>query len=163
MMSGRPQRLPLITQITRNFSRRHAYTDAPKQSTASTMPSVPNVPHLKRFYKHATVVRHPDSDSLKKLLDTEDVNFDNLSMCHGQYWAVALDGRIMKTMYKDSMAIPSRALAVAIAEEWESQAEKIDLKTLHLNQMLARAIRATHDPTLAGHMQSEIQRFLEND
>jgi len=84
-------------------------------------------------------------------------------MCHGPYWAVALDNRIIKTMYKDPMPIPSRALAVALAEEWDSQHEKIDLKTLHLNQMLARAIRASHDPSLAAHMQSDIQRILEND
>jgi chaperone required for assembly of F1-ATPase len=66
-------------------------------------------------------------------------------------------------MYKDPMPIPSRALAVAIAEEWESQHEKIDLKTLHLNQFMTRAIRASCDPSLAAHMQSEVQRILEND
>ena len=100
---------------------------------------------------------------MPKLKPTEDVTLDNLSMSHGPYWAVALDNRVIKTMYKDPMPIPSRALAVALAEEWESQEEKIDLKTLHLNQMLARAIRANHDPSLAAHMQSDIQRILEND
>ena len=85
------------------------------------MPSIPNVQHLKRFYKHATVVPHPDSDTMLKLNASEDVSFENLSMSHGPYWAVALDGRIIKTMYKDPMPIPSRALAVALAEEWDSQ------------------------------------------
>lgn len=64
---------------------------------------------------------HPDNDTLPRLKSDEDVTFDNLSMSHGQYWAVALDGRVIKTIYKDAMAIPSRALAVALAEEWESQ------------------------------------------
>lgn len=108
-------------------------------------------------------MQHPDSDSLPKLSASEDVTFDNLSMSHGPYWAVSLDGRIIKTMYKDVMAIPSRALAVALAEEWESQEEKIDLKSLHLNQVMARAIRASNDPGLAAHMQGDIQRILEND
>ena len=153
----------LITQITKHFSRKTMGASSSAQSSASVMPVVPNVQHLKRFYKHASVVLHPDNDSLPKLLPAEEVNFDNLSMSHGPYWAVALDGRVIKTMYKDPMPIPSRALAVAIAEEWESQREKIDLKTLHLNHMLARAIRASHDPSLAVHMQSEIQRILEND
>jgi len=76
------------------------------------------------------------------------VTFENASLSHGPYWAVALDGRVVKTLYKDVMPIPSRALAVALAEEWESQEEKIDLKSLHLNQFFARAIRAKHDPTL---------------
>ena len=100
---------------------------------------------------------------MPKLKPSEEVSFDNLSLTHGPYWAVALDGRVIKTMYKDPMPIPSRALAVAIAEEWESQKDKIDLKTLTLNQMLARSIRSTHDPSLATHMQTEVQRILEND
>ena len=116
--------------LTRHFSNA---SSKEASSTASVMPSIPNVSHLKRFYKKATVIQHPDSDSLPKLKPTEDVSFENLSMCHGPYWAVALDGRVIKTMYKDPMPIPSRALAVALAEEWESQQEKIDLKTLHLN------------------------------
>lgn len=67
------------------------------------------------------MVPHPDSESFEKLDLNDDVNFENLSQCHGPYWAVALDGRIIKTLYKDPMPIPSRALAVAVAEEWESQ------------------------------------------
>jgi chaperone required for assembly of F1-ATPase len=49
------------------------------------------------------------------------------------YWAVALDGRVTKTLYKDDLLIPSKALAIALAEEWEMQGERVDLKTLKLN------------------------------
>ena len=84
------------------------------------MPSIPNVQHLKRFYRHASVVPHPDSDSLSKIDLNDDVTMENLSKSHDTYWAVALDGRVIKTIYKDAMPIPSRALAVAMAEEWES-------------------------------------------
>ena len=132
-------------------------------STPGGLPAMPAMQHLKRFYKHASVIPHPDSDSFPKLKASDEVTYDNLSKSHGPYWAVALDGRPIKTIYKDPMPIPSRALAVAIAEEWDSQKEKIDLKTLHLNQMFARAVRASHDPNLAAHMQTEIQRILEND
>ena len=119
------------------------------------MPSIPNVQHLKRFYRHATVVPHPDTSlHPPRLAIDQEVNLTNLSRSHDNYWAVALDGRIIKTMYKDPLPIPSRALAVALAEEWESQREKIDIKTLHLNHMMARAIRAKHDPTLTLHMQT---------
>ena len=120
------------------------------------MPNIPNVQHLKRFYREASVIPHPDSDILMNLDASSDVTFENCSMSHDGYWAVALDKRVIKTMYKDVMPIPSRALAVALAEEWGAQQEKIDLKTLHLNQFLARAIRARHDPSLAVHMQTEI-------
>ena len=37
-----------------------------------------------------------------------------------QYWSVSLDGKTMKTMYKDNLFIPTKALAVALAEEWDS-------------------------------------------
>ena len=56
---------------------------------------------------------------------------------------MTLDGRVTKTVYKDNLLIPSRALAVAIAEEWEMQGERIDLKDLKLNHMLAKAVRAS--------------------
>ena len=49
-----------------------------------------------------------------------------------RYWAVTLDGKPTKTMYKDNLLIPSRALAVALAEEWEAQKDFLDLKSLHL-------------------------------
>ena len=84
-------------------------------------PNIPNVQHLKRFYRHTSVVPHPDSDSLPKLAASDEVTLNNLSMSHDGYWAVALDKRVIKTMYKDPMPIPSRALAVALAEEWECQ------------------------------------------
>ena len=85
------------------------------------MPTIPNVQHLKRFYRHATVIPHPDPSICPPILAAGDeVDFTNLSRSHDQYWAVALDGRVVKTMYKDPLPIPSRALAVALAEEWES-------------------------------------------
>jgi chaperone required for assembly of F1-ATPase len=49
-----------------------------------------------------------------------------------KYWAVTLDGKVTKTMYKDALLIPTKAMAVALAEEWESQKEHISLKSLHL-------------------------------
>jgi hypothetical protein len=35
-------------------------------------------------------------------------------------------------MYKDNLLIPTKAMAVALAEEWDSQHEHINLKTLYL-------------------------------
>lgn len=72
----------------------------------------------------------------------EKVTLNNLSMSHDIYWAVTLDGRVTKTFYKDDLLIPSRSLAVALASEWEAQGDTIDIKSLHLNQMVAKAWRA---------------------
>jgi len=35
-----------------------------------------------------------------------------------KFWAVTLDGRVIKTMYKDKLLLPTKALAEALAEEW---------------------------------------------
>jgi len=70
---------------------------------------------------------------------------------------------VTKTFYKDVLPLPSRALAVALAEEWESQGEKIDMKSMHLNTIMAKGIRAGHDHTLTKHFQEQLQLILEND
>jgi len=77
-------------------------------------------------------------------------------MSHDKYYAVTLDGRVVKTFYKDVMALPSRALAVAVAEEWESQHEKIDVRHMHLTTTLTRGIRVQEDPELSEYMKTEI-------
>lgn len=51
-------------------------------------------------------------------------------------------------MYKDPLYIPSRALAVAVAEEWEHQLETIDMRTMHINTMLAKSVKVKLDGTL---------------
>jgi chaperone required for assembly of F1-ATPase len=71
------------------------------------------------------------SDALPKL-EGEKVTLQNLHKAD-KYYAVTLDGRVTKTLYKDDLCLPSRALAVAIAEEWDMQGEKVDLKTLKIN------------------------------
>ena len=76
---------------------------------------------------------------------------------------MTLDGRVTKTVYKDDLLIPSRALAVALAEEWDMQGDKIDLKDLKLNHMLAKAVRASNDEVLMKYMKTTIQNTLEND
>lgn len=91
-----------------------------EQSGGSSMPTIPNLQKLRRFYKKADVIEHPLSGKVEKLQATEKVNMNNLSMSHDTYWAVTLDGRVTKTFFKDDLLIPSRSLAVALAEEWES-------------------------------------------
>ena len=87
---------------------------------------------IKRFYKKVDIVEHPLTDDTQKIPKEEKVDYKNLSLSHGKYWAVTLDGKVTKTMYKDNLLIPNYALAVALAEEWESQHESINLKSLHL-------------------------------
>jgi len=69
----------------------------------------------------------------------------------------------MKTIYKDPLYLPSRALAVAVAEEWEHQLGTIDMRTLHINTMLAKSTKAKLDPSLELYMKKEIIKVLDND
>ena len=99
---------------------------------AQFFPSIPQGYRIKRFYKKVDVVEHPLSKDALKIAAGDQIGFNNLSLSHDRYWAVTLDGKVTKTMYKDNLLIPTKAMAVALAEEWESQHESINLKSLHL-------------------------------
>jgi chaperone required for assembly of F1-ATPase len=81
---------------------------------------MPNMTHVRRFYKKVEVVEHPLSSQLERLPTDQKVSLKNLRLSHDKYYAVTLDGKVTKTLYKDDLYLPSRALAVALAEEWDS-------------------------------------------
>ncbi len=58
----------------------------------------------------------------------------------GGTFSVLLDGRRIKTPAKEHLRLPTHALAVAIAEEWDAQVTEIDPTTMHLMQTAATAI-----------------------
>mgnify|MGYP000141471522 CR=1 FL=1 len=91
--------------------RRHSTT------AQGSLPQMPNLTHVKRFYKKVEVIEHPLS--AEQVKHSGPVDLTNLSKAE-TYYAVALDGRVTKTLYKDNLLLPSRALAVAVAEEWDS-------------------------------------------
>jgi len=53
---------------------------------------------------------------------------------------IALDGRALRTPAKSSLTLPSRALAAAIADEWNSQDETIDPTTMPMMRLAGTAI-----------------------
>ncbi len=55
-------------------------------------------------------------------------------------YGVALDGRRLKTPGKQDLALPSEALAVAIAAEWQGQRDEIRPSTMPLYRIAATAI-----------------------
>ncbi|MFC3060869.1 ATP12 family chaperone protein [Paenirhodobacter populi] len=77
----------------------------------------------KRFWKAAGVVETPEG------------------------YGIALDGRAVKTPAKAALAVPTRALAEAIAAEWDAQGETIDPATMPLT----RAANAAIDKVAAQH------------
>ena len=70
----------------------------------------------KRFYKRAEAGPHEDGH------------------------AVLLDGRTVKTPSKRVLAVPSLALAEAMAAEWEAQRDEIDPRTMWLTKLANTAI-----------------------
>lgn len=55
-------------------------------------------------------------------------------------WGIALDGKSVRTPAKNPLVLPSRALAEAIAAEWNAQGPKVKPDTMPLMQLASTAI-----------------------
>jgi chaperone required for assembly of F1-ATPase len=79
----------------------------------------------------------------------------------GEAWRVLLDGRGIKTPGGHVQAVPSRALAEALAEEWAGQGEKIDASAFILRDLADYAIEVVapdRDAVIPG-----LLRYAETD
>lgn len=101
------------------------------------MSQPPTPARSKRFYKTVTIGDVPDG------------------------FRVELDGRSIKTPQRNTLVVPMRSLAVAIAAEWEGQSEEIDLDAMPLTRLAQRAVDS------AGHgrerLIDEIMNFSNSD
>ena len=79
----------------------------------------------------------------------------------GAPFAVLLDNRSVKTPAGDALALPSRALAEAVAAEWDAQEERIDPATMPLTR-LANSIIDGVAPTPAP-VAEEVAKYLGSD
>lgn len=60
---------------------------------------------------------------------------------HGEGgWHVLLDGKVLRSPAKLDFALPTRALAEAIAAEWDAQGEKVDPRAMPMMQLAATAV-----------------------
>lgn len=55
-------------------------------------------------------------------------------------FAVALDGRPVKTPAKNALVVPTKSVAEAVAAEWEAQGEDIDAHSMRLTRLANSAI-----------------------
>lgn len=94
-------------------------------STTGDGPKVPGRaaprPPAKRFYKAVTVA----AESPSRKGGGESV----------ERFRVLLDGKALRTPAKAPLAVPTRALAEAVAAEWEAQGEHIDPATMPLTRL----------------------------
>lgn len=79
----------------------------------------------------------------------------------GAGFSILLDGRPVRTPRKIALALPTRALAEAIAEEWAAQKEHIDPATMPLSRLAITALDGVvhHMPEVA----AEIVAFAGSD
>lgn len=76
-------------------------------------------------------------------------------------WTVALDGKPIRTPAKHPLVVPSRALAEAVAAEWDSQGEEIRPAAMPLMRLASTAI----DLVAKRHADvvAEIAKYAETD
>lgn len=76
-------------------------------------------------------------------------------------WTVLLDGKVLKTPEKTSLALPCEGLARAIAVEWDAQEERIDIESMFLTRTANVAIDRT--PRARADMSDEAARYAGTD
>lgn len=76
-------------------------------------------------------------------------------------WHILLDGMQLRTPGKLKLAVPSKTLAEAIANEWEAQAEVINPSYMPVTRLVNVAVEQT--PTRRDDLVSEARRYAETD
>lgn len=99
-------------------------------------------PQAKRFYKSAAIQAVASSGE-------------------GSSFTVVLDGRPVRTPRKRLLAVPSEALAAAIAGEWQRQGAQIDPGSMPLTRIVNTAIDAVVEARDA--VANDIIAFLSSD
>jgi chaperone required for assembly of F1-ATPase len=62
------------------------------------------------------------------------------ALADGDVWRIALDGKVVKTPARNPLSLPTRALAEAIAAEWNAQEAKVKPDSMPLMQLASTAI-----------------------
>uniref|UniRef100_A0A8C5PWW4 ATP synthase mitochondrial F1 complex assembly factor 2 n=1 Tax=Leptobrachium leishanense TaxID=445787 RepID=A0A8C5PWW4_9ANUR len=89
--------------------------------------------------------------------------YENVSISHGEAgFEINLDRRKLKTPLGKVFSVPSEALALAVATEWDSQQDKLKFYTMHLTTLCNTAL---DNPTQRNKEQqiSAALKFLETD
>jgi chaperone required for assembly of F1-ATPase len=87
--------------------------------------------------------------------------YRHASVGQGTPFAILLDGRPAKTPAGGALALPSRALADAVAAEWEGQGEHIDPATMPLTRFANAVIDGV--ATAPAPVVEEVAKYLGSD
>lgn len=86
---------------------------------------------MSETYETKPGVRLPQQEDArpKRFYETVSVKAD------GDAWAVRLDGRGVKTPARQTLSVPSEALAGLVADEWAAQGERIDAPAMPVTRL----------------------------
>ncbi len=76
-------------------------------------------------------------------------------------WNVTLDGRELRTPAKSPLNLPTRALALAVADEWAAQEHEIMVADMHVTRLVNVAVDRTG--AVREEMAEEVARYAETD
>lgn len=102
----------------------------------------PKRPAMKRFYKTVSVAAASGDSGEEE-------------------HRILLDGRPMRTPAKAVLAVPSRALAEAIAAEWDAQREEIDPASMPLTRLVNSTLDGVHGREC--DVRAEIAKYAGSD
>ena len=102
----------------------------------------PKRPAMKRFYKTVSVAAAPGDPGQEE-------------------HRILLDGRPMRTPAKRVLAVPSRALAEAIAAEWEAQRDHIDPASMPLTRLVNSTIDGVRGRE--AEVRAEVAKYAASD
>lgn len=107
-----------------------------------------------------TPAKVPGRDSLRPALPKRFYKDAAVERRDGKF-LIVLDGRGVKTPKKRDLALPTQALAEAIAAEWAEQGERINPATMPLTRIANTAIDAVADHM--AEVAADIEAFAGND
>src|SRR5882757_8394492 len=87
--------------------------------------------------------------------------FERAAAGEGPPYPVLLDGRAVKTPAGGALALPSRALADAVAAEWNAQGERIDPAAMPLTRLANTIIDGV--VIAPAPVRDEIAKYLGSD
>ena len=145
--SGRPS---AERRLTRRFYKTVTVADDSPTSAAG-VPPTPN-PSPRRV-EYAPSARVEDAPSAR----VEDAP----SARWGGGYRVLLDGKPVRTPAKALLALPTRALAVAVAGEWAAQQEHVDPATMPLTRLANSAIDGVQGRE--AEVRADIARYAASD
>lgn len=76
-------------------------------------------------------------------------------------WQILLDGKPIRTPEKQLLAVPTEKLAQAIADEWASQGDKIDLPSMKMMQFSCAAL--DYVMRFRGDVEAEMLEYAATD